>query len=315
MVPAEFLILFSLYVLAAALILDRLTGDPKSALHPVALLGRFIAWWGRPDRYPPRLQRAAGVLFWCMTVFLCAAPIFLFLKFAPLILILIGAPLLLKCCFAWRSLEDHLATVTDALGKSTEAGREAVKMLVSRETSSLSYEQVLSAAYESLSENLTDSIVSPLFYYALFGLVGAVVFRAANTMDAMLGYRDERERLGWCSARADDILNYLPARITVLFLLLYFTVMGRFSAAYRIMRRDGKNRPGYNGGIVMGAMAGGLGIRFEKPGVYAIGDADRPLPEGGGGILRAVRAVALMAALSAAGTLFLLGSWINSMGI
>ena len=315
MVPAEFLIIFSLYVLAAALVLDRLAGDPRSALHPVALAGRFIAWWGRPDRYPPRLQRAAGVLFWWMTVFLCAFLIFLFLKFAPLIVILIGAPLLLKCCFAWRSLEDHLATVTDALGKSTEAGREAVKMLVSRETSSLSYEQVLSAAYESLSENLTDSIVSPLFYYALFGLVGAVVYRAANTMDAMLGYRDERERLGWWSARADDLLNFLPARITVLFLLVYFTFRGRFSAAYRIMRRDGKKRPGFNGGIVMGAMAGGLGIRFEKPGVYAIGDAERPLPEGGYEILRAVRAVALMAALFAAGTLFLLGSWINSMGI
>jgi adenosylcobinamide-phosphate synthase len=315
MVPAEFLILFSLYVLAAALVLDRLAGDPRSALHPVALAGRFIAWWGRPGRYPPRLQRAAGVLFWCMTVFLCAFPIFLFLKFAPLIIILIGAPLLLKCCFAWRSLEDHMAAVTDALGQSTEAGREAVKMLVSRETSSLSREQVLSAACESMAENLTDSIVSPLFYYAFFGVVGAVVYRAANTMDAMLGYRDERERLGWCSARADDLLNILPARITVLFLLLYFTVRGRFFAAYRIMRRDGKKRPGFNGGIVLGAMAGGLGIRFEKPGVYAIGDAGRPLPEGGYAILRAVRAVALMAALSAAGTLFLLGSWINSMGI
>jgi adenosylcobinamide-phosphate synthase len=81
------------------------------------------------------------------------------------------------------------------------------------------------------------------------------------------------------------------------------------------MRRDGKKRPGYNGGIVMAAMAGGVGIRFEKPGVYSIGDANRPLGEGGKEILRAVRAVTLMGAIAAGGTLILLGSWINSMGI
>jgi adenosylcobinamide-phosphate synthase len=134
-------------------------------------------------------------------------------------------------------------------------------------------------------------------------------------MDAMLGYRDERERLGWCSARMDDLLNLIPARITVLFLLLYFSLKGRFIPSYRVMRRDGRNRPGFNGGIVMAAMAGGIGIRFEKPGVYAIGDAGRPLPEGGREILRAVRAVTLMAAIAAGGTLILLGSWINSTGI
>jgi adenosylcobinamide-phosphate synthase len=315
MVPAEFVILFSLYVLAAALILDRLIGDPRSSLHPVSLVGKFIGWWGRPDRYPVRIQRAAGIFFWCITVVVFAFPFFLFVKFAPWVILLIGAPFLLKCCFAWRSLEDHTTAVVEALHNGTEAGREEVRMLVSRDTSSLSDEHILSAAYESMTENLTDSIVSPLFYYALFGLTGAAVYRAANTMDAMLGYRDERERLGWCSARMDDLLNLIPARITVLFLLLYFLLKGRFIPSYRVMRRDGRNRPGFNGGIVMAAMAGGVGIRFEKPGVYSIGDAGRPLQEGGREILRAVRAVTLMAAMAAGGTLILLGSWINSMGI
>jgi len=315
MVPAEFVILFPLYVLIAALILDRLTGDPRSPLHPVALVGTFIGWWGRPGRYPVRFQRAAGVFFWCVTVFAFAFPFFLFWKFAPAVIILIGAPFLLKCCFAWRSLEEHTMAVVEALQSGTGAGREKVQMLVSRDTSSLSDEHILSAAYESMTENLTDSIISPLCYYALSGLTGAAVYRAANTMDAMLGYRDERERLGWFPARMDDLLNFIPARITVLFLLLYFSLKGRFTQSYLVMRRDGKKRPGYNGGIVMAAMAGGVGIRFEKPGVYSIGDAKRPLGDGGKEILRAVRAVTLMGAIAAGGTLILLGSWINSMGI
>ena len=172
-----------------------------------------------------------------------------------------------------------------------KTGGEQVKMLVSRETANLDREQILSAGYESMTENLTDSIISPLFYFSLFGLAGAPVYRAANTMDAMLGYRDERKRLGWCSARMDDILNFIPARVTVLLLLLYFAFTGRFSDAVRVMRRDGHKRPGFNGGIVMAAMAGGTGIRFEKPGVYTIGDGERTLDEAGPDIIRAGRFV------------------------
>jgi adenosylcobinamide-phosphate synthase len=166
-----------------------------------------------------------------------------------------------------------------------------------------------------MTENLTDSIVSPLCYYVIFGLPGAAVFRAANTMDAMLGYRDERERLGWCSARMDDLLNFVPARMTVLFLLLYFIVRRRLKPALHILRRDRRNRPGFNGGIVMAAMAGGIGVRFEKPGVYSIGDEERSLRDGGKDILRAVRAVTLMVAITVGSTLFLLGTWINNIGI
>jgi len=315
MVPAELVIALPLCVLAAALIIDRLIGDPQSSCHPVALLGRFIGWWGRPSRYPAGLQRAAGVLFWVVTVSVCAVPVFLFWRFAPWYLYLLFAPFLLKFCFAWRSLEEHAAAVVEALKDGADAGRAKVQLLVSRDTAALGTDHVLSAAYESMTENLTDSIVSPIFWYSLFGLGGAVVYRAANTMDAMLGYRDERERLGWFSARMDDILTWVPARVTVILLFVYFAFRGRLTPSYRMMRRDGKLRPGFNGGIVMAAMAGGTGVRFEKPGVYMIGDSERSLGDGGREILKAVRAVALMAALVAGGTLILLGTWINSMGI
>ena len=299
-------------VLFAALLVDRLIGDPHSAWHPVALIGRFIGWWGKPEFYSPRIQRFIGVLLWLVTIVLFAAPFYCFASLAPWYLYLIITPFLLKCCFAWRSLEEHTLAVVDALKGGVETGREKVKLLVSRSTASLDREHILSAGYESMTENLTDSIISPLFFFCLFGLTGAAVFRAANTMDAMLGYRDERERIGWCAARMDDILNYIPARITALLILLHFAQKGRFSSALRIMRRDGKNRPGFNGGIVMAAMAGGAGVRFEKPGMYTIGDSERTLDEGGADILEATRMVTLMFALIAVGTLFLLGSLINS---
>jgi adenosylcobinamide-phosphate synthase len=298
-------------VLFAALLVDRLIGDPHSAWHPVALIGRFIGWWGKPERYSKKIQRFTGVVLWLVTIVLFAAPFYCFATLAPWYLYLIIAPFLLKSCFAWRSLEEHTLAVVDALKDGVEIGREKVKLLVSRSTANLDREHILSAGYESMTENLTDSIISPLFFFCLFGLTGAAIFRAANTMDAMLGYRDERERIGWCAARMDDILNYIPARITALLILLHFAQKGRFSPALRVMRRDGKNRPGFNGGIVMAAMAGGAGVRFEKPGMYTIGDSERTLDEGGADIVEATRMVTLMFALIAVGTLFLLGSLIK----
>ena len=298
-------------VLFAALLVDRLIGDPHSTWHPVALIGRFIGWWGKPERYSPKIQRFTGVVLWLVTIVLFAAPFYCFATLAPWYLYLFIAPFFLKCCFAWRSLEEHILAVVNALKDGVETGREKVKLLVSRSTANLDREHILSAGYESMTENLIDSIISPLFFFCLFGLTGAAVFRAANTMDAMLGYRDERERIGWCAARMDDILNYIPARITALLILLHFAQKGRFSQALRVMRRDGKNRPGFNGGIVMAAMAGGAGVRFEKPGMYRIGDGDRTLDEGGADILEATRMVTLMFVLIAVGTLFLLGSLIK----
>jgi adenosylcobinamide-phosphate synthase len=313
MVPPE--IVDSVIVLLAALLVDRFFGDPHTVYHPVALLGRFIGWWGRPAIYPRTVQRAAGVVLWVITAALFALPFYLVAKIAPWSLYLLVAPFLLKICFAWRALEEHTYDVVAALKDGLEQGRMKVTLLVSRNTAQLDRHHILSAGYESMTENLTDSIVSPLLFFSVFGLFGAAVYRAANTMDAMLGYRDERERIGWCAARMDDLFNYIPARITTILLLVYFAFCGRFFEAARMVRRDGGKRPGFNGGIVMAAMAGGIGIQFQKPGVYTIGDIERTLDEAGPEIVRAVRIVAMLAAILAICTLFLLGALINSTGI
>ena len=313
MVPSA--ITTEVLVLMCALIVDRLIGDPHLNWHPVALLGRFIGWWGKPENYSPKFQRLVGVVFWFVTIILFALPFYYFTVVSPWYAYLIIAPFLLKCCFAWRSLEEHTLAVVAALKIGVHNGRAQVKMLVSRDTANLEKEQILSAGYESMTENLTDSIISPLFYFSIFGLAGAAIYRAANTMDAMLGYRDERKQLGWCSARMDDVLNFVPARLTVLLLLVYFAFRGKFSDAVRVMHRDGHKRPGFNGGIVMAAMAGGTGIQFDKPGVYKIGDGEISLEEAGSDIISACRAVAIGFTVLAVGTLILLGSWINSTGI
>jgi len=298
-------------VLLLALVVDRAIGDPRTPLHPVALLGRLIARWGNPARYPPAWHRVVGLAGFIGTAALFTAPFLVFERAAPPLVLLVGAPLLLKSCLAWRALEEHAAAVELGLARDLSAGKVAVGRLVSREIEPLNAEQVLSAAYESVAENLVDSITAPLIYYAAFGLGGSACYRAVNTMDAMLGYRDERERIGHVAARADDLLTYLPARITGAVLLVYFSLAGRGPEAWACLVRDRKKRPGFNGGIPMSLIAGGVGVTFEKPGVYTIGSPERPLAEAGAAIIRAVRAATIGTALLACGALCLCAVFAN----
>jgi adenosylcobinamide-phosphate synthase len=303
--------MFAAIVIPLALLVDRLAGDPESRFHPVALLGRLIGWWGRPEKWPVRIRKFVGAVMWILTVFIFAVPFFLVSTILPWYLYLVCAPFLLKICFAWRALEEHTNRVVSAAREDLALARSQVGRMVSRDSGSLTKEQVLSAGYESMSENLVDSIISPLFFFGLAGLTGAAIYRAVNTMDAMLGYKDGRIDLGWWSARMDDIFNYIPARITGLLLLLYFASLGRFKPAYEALKKDGKKRPGFNGGIPMAIMAGGTGVRFEKPGVYTIGPGDRSLEEGGPDILKAVRVITLVFSVLLIGTLLLLQILLN----
>lgn len=286
--------------LGAALALDRIVGDPHTPLHPVALFGRFVGWWGRPSLYPAALQRSAGFVLWAASVALFALPFWFVESFAPALFLLVLSPFLLKATFAWRSLEEHAAAVEAALAAgSLDEGRRAAGMLVSRDTRDLSAEEIRSAAYESVAENLSDSVVAPLFWFAVFapfglGLTAAAAYRAINCMDAMLGYTDERARLGWCAARADDLANLLPSRISGCVGLLYFGLLGRFLPAWHCLLSDRHKRSGFNGGWPMSVVAGGTGVRFAKRGVYQIGQGERSLAEGGADIIASVRGITLI---------------------
>lgn len=288
---------FGAIILFCAVVLDRLIGDPRSRLHPVALLGTVIGWWGKTNTYPKRLERITGIVGWLITVLIFILP-FLLICLIPETYWYIQLPLaavLLSFCFASRSLEEHVAAVETALGKGDIEGRAAVQMLVSRDVKKLSTEQIRSAAYESAAENLVDSIVAPIFWFAVFellfgmGIVGAALFRAANTMDAMLGYTDDRIRIGWFSARMDDVLAWIPARVTGALLILIFVCRKRAGKAVAAYRTDHKKRPGFNGGIPMSLIAGGCGVMFDKPGVYTIGVPEQTLEKGGRCIIRTLR--------------------------
>lgn len=297
-------------VLLLALLVDRLVGDPQSPYHPVALLGRLIDVWGRPERWPARWHRPVGVVCAVATIALFTIPFILCAHLGPLLLLLAG-PLFLKACFAWRALEEHAAAVERALSLDLQDARKKAGLLVSRDTAPLNDEQVRSAAYESVAENLVDSITAPLLYFSVLGLGGAAAYRAVNTMDAMLGYRDERLRLGWAAARLDDILGFIPARVTGVVLLTWFTAIGRGPQAWRTLRADRRKRPGFNGGIPMALIAGGVGVAFEKPGIYQIGTPEMTLAAGGPHIVRAVRAATIGTVVLCLITLFLWAALAN----
>ena len=169
--------------------------------------------------------------------------------------------------------------VQRSLASDTAAARASLAALVSR-SPDLDPPLIVSATIESLAENLTDSVVSPLLYYALFGLPGALVYRAVNTMDAMLGYRDEREYIGKAAARSDDAANWLPTRITGLLLIAVSAFKGTSGRAWWAFRTQHQPQYGPNKTLAIATMAGSLGVRLEKPGAYTLGTPDRPLTAG-----------------------------------
>ncbi|MEP6965730.1 MAG: adenosylcobinamide-phosphate synthase CbiB, partial [Polaromonas sp.] len=184
--------------------------------------------------------------------------------------------LALKPMLAWAMLRREVQAVEDALGESLEAGRQRLGWLVSRDTAQLSEREVRESAIESLAENLNDSVVAPIFWFVLLGLPGAAVYRFANTADAMWGYKGLRHGVNWewagkWAAWADDVLSWLPARITALLLVL---LSRRFSLAS--LAREARKTPSPNSGWPMAAMALALGISLGKPGVYTLNPAGRP---------------------------------------
>jgi len=248
-----------------ALILDHLLGEPPVRFHPVVWMGRYLGWALRKLPAGNRQAFRSGAILWLLGA-TAAASVGIVLHRAVAVLPSFAVAglegFLLWPLLSLRLLTQEVAGVESALGEGIEAGRERLSRIVSRDTTHLTPGEVRESALESLSENLTDSVTAPLFWFLLGGLPGALVYRFANTADAMWGYRDHREWFGKFAAHADDALNWIPARLTGL-LLCPSRLWGR-------LEEESHRTPSPNGGWTMGALALRLGVRLGKPGVYTL---------------------------------------------
>jgi adenosylcobinamide-phosphate synthase len=266
-------------VIALALLIDQRWGEPPSWAHPVVGIGRYLGLFGqRLCGWPNSLAFLGGAAVWLVGALALGwaaraleSGLIAWLQADSSVwrwavcAVLLG--LLLKPLLAWAMLRDEVLAVEAALGRSLEDGRTQLARLVSRDTGQLSAAEVREAAIETLAENLNDSVVAPLFWFALLGLPGAAVYRFANTADAMWGYRGVWEWAGKWAAVADDLLSWLPARLTALALL------GWRPGLLCALRQEARRTPSPNSGWPMAAMALRLNVRLAKPGVYTLNAA------------------------------------------
>ncbi len=251
--------------LLAALLLDAAFGEPRwlwSRLpHPAVLMGRAVA---RADRRlncgaRRRLRGAAALVLLLAGAAACGAVVAA-LPLAPLCEVVVAAILL-----AQRSLAQHVAAVARGLRVSLAEGRRAVAMIVGRDTDAMTAREVARAAIESAAENLGDGVVAPAFWFAVAGLPGIAVYKMLNTADSMIGHRTPRhEAFGWAAARADDVANWIPARLTAALIL---TATGAWSG-WRTVAADAPRHRSPNAGWPEAAMAVALGIALSGPRSY-----------------------------------------------
>ena len=291
-IAAQFGGVFAIALLIAFAI-DHFFGEPPARLHPVVWMGNYLNWAAAKVLPQPAKDQVAvdypsflaGAGVWIAS----AALIFIvFYGLQSLILRLsalwatLWLGLLLKPLFAWRMLRSEVQAVETALQSSLDAGRARLAMLVSRDTTDLTEVQVRESAIETLAENLNDSVIAPIFWFVLLGLPGAAVYRFANTADAMWGYKGVHivngkgrnwEWAGKWAARADDVLSWLPARITAG--LLWFC--GGCAVAWRDVWQEAAKTPSPNSGWPMAAMALLLNIQLSKPDVYTLNPSGNAL--------------------------------------
>ena len=280
------MILESVIIVGFALLLDFAAGDPKNKYHPTAWIGKLIAKLAPfAKNNSGKKELLGGTLVVC-TVVSIVSTLLIFLEIGINLItidlvsfltsIIIGT-ILLKTTIAIKGMEKHALNVADSLEKSDlDSARAHLSMIVKRDTKDLDENHITSAVLESVSENTVDGVTGPLFYYAFFGLPGAFVYRVINTVDSMIGYRTSMfKNIGWFGANCDKVLNYIPSRLTGLVMILSALILGyNWKESFHIMRRDSKKLDSPNAGYPMSALAGAIGVKFEKINHYTIGDGN-----------------------------------------
>ena len=280
------MILEGIVIVGFALLLDFLIGDPKTKYHPTAWIGKLIAVLVPFTRNnSPKKELFGGILIVFIVVAIVGTLLvaldfgisLLTIDIVSLVVSIAVSSILLKTTIAIRGMQKHALAVVDALEKDDlDSARNHLSMIVKRNTKHLDKNHISSAVLESVSENTVDGITGPLFYYAIFGLPGAFVYRAINTIDSMVGYKTSLFRnIGWFGANCDTILNYIPSRLTGLVMILSALILGyNWKESFYIMRRDGKKLESPNAGFPIAALAGALGTKLEKINYYAVGDGN-----------------------------------------
>jgi adenosylcobinamide-phosphate synthase len=265
----------SALAIVVAFLVDHFLGEPPARFHPVVWIGKALSSTGAPWAQKTRaVAFLAGAGHWiggaavsAGAAWVAVAAIRSLLGISSVAAVIAQAVLvglLLKPLLSWRMLHDEVANVERALDFGVESGRAQLKRLVSRDTARLTVVEVRESALESLAENLNDSLVAPLFWFCIGGLPAAALYRFANTADAMWGYRGRWEWAGKWAARADDVLSYVPARLTAALL----AVAAWYSPSR--LAEVARLTPSPNGGWPMGMLALALEVRLSKPGVYVL---------------------------------------------
>jgi len=293
------MILVTILAVVFAIVIDFTLGDPKNKFHPTVWIGTLI---GKlvpiAKNNQQKTARLSGMLLTILITTLVAVILYFIniglyslkldlsdfglydLVVTTLIIIITG--ILLKTTIAIKGMQRHAQLIMDALSKNNlDDARAKLSMIVKRNTKNLDRQHIISATLESISENTVDGITGPLFYFAIFGLPGAFVYRTINTIDSMIGYKTEQFRnLGWFGANCDKILNYLPSRITSLVMVFASMILGKnWKHSLEIMRRDSSKTESPNAGYPMATLAGALGTRFEKIDHYVLGDGKMEFTE------------------------------------
>jgi adenosylcobinamide-phosphate synthase len=275
-------VLCLLGALAGGIGIDWLFGDPPNKYHPVAWLGHLIGF------FVPRLkggtEKANGIIFVISFVIIVALAVHLLVfatrYLAGVIELIVVSAIILKITIAMKGMERHATAIMNCLEAGDLAGtRQNLSMIVRRKTDDLDEQHILSATIECISESTVDGITGPIFYYSFFGPAGAFAYRVINTLDSMVGYKDDYFKdIGWMSARLDAVANYIPARITALLMVVSAKMLGAdWKNSFNILQRDHDKTFSLNAGYPMATMAGALRVRLEKMGHYTLGDEQEPV--------------------------------------
>ena len=287
------LFLFIISTLVFAIVFDIIIGELPSKIHPVVIIGKIIDFF--TGSFIKIRNNFSGLLLFLSTTIVSTVILFILFSIINVnfYLMFIVYGLILSSTFSIKILLSSANDISNDLKEGIEKARKSVSYLVSRNTNELSEKLIVSATIESLTENITDSYISPIFYFTIISAIGLLfndnlntfillfiilwipfLFRISNTLDAMVGYENNKLKyIGYFPAKIDDILNYIPARIAgFLVVASAFILKLDWKNSYKIMLRDARKCPSPNSGFTMASTAGALNIQLVKKDIYILGD-------------------------------------------